>query len=71
MSLLLALAGWLRPGAALLAVIGVAMLAFGVLDLREIVHQIDEHKAGLAVLAGIVAALHLAAGGVAWRLRAA
>jgi hypothetical protein len=29
---------------------------------REVVHQLDESKGGLAVLAGVVAACHLLAG---------
>jgi hypothetical protein len=41
------------------------MLAFAVLDAREIAHQIDINKNGLAILAGVVSALHLAAAAVA------
>jgi hypothetical protein len=41
------------------------MVVFAVLDLREVVHQLDEDNGGLAVLAGVVAALHLAAAAVA------
>jgi hypothetical protein len=37
------------------------MLVFAALDVRELVHQIDESKGGLAVLAGVVAVCHLAA----------
>jgi hypothetical protein len=56
---LAALACVRRRRSVLLAV-GVGMLAFGVLDLREMFHQADVHKTGLAALAGVVAALHLA-----------
>jgi hypothetical protein len=46
-------------------VAGVAMLAFAALDVREVFHQGDINESGLAVLAGAVAALHLAAAAVA------
>ena len=59
----------LRPGWLLwLAVVALAMLVFAALDVREVVHQIDESKEGLAVLAGIVPALYLTAATVAGRL---
>jgi hypothetical protein len=45
------------------------MIAFAALDLREVFHQIDESEAGLAVLAGPVAALHIAAAIVAFAMR--
>ena len=60
----LALAGgvWLRPRSlAVLGVVVAAMLLFAVLDVREVFHQTDESRIGLAVLAAVVAALHLAA----------
>jgi DMSO/TMAO reductase YedYZ heme-binding membrane subunit len=41
----------------------VAMLAFAVLDVAEVVHQLDTSRAGLAIMAAIVAALHLGAAG--------
>jgi hypothetical protein len=61
-SLLLVLAVW-RAGASpwVLGVVAVAMVAFGALDVREVIHQANESRTGLAVLAGLVAALHLAA----------
>ena len=62
-SVALLAAAMARPRAA--AVLAVAMLAFAALDVREVVHQLDEDDAGLAALAGAVAALHLAAGAVA------
>jgi len=59
-SIALAAAAWLRPRAIpLLVVIAVAMLAFAALDIQEVVHQSDEARTGLAILAGFVAALHL------------
>jgi hypothetical protein len=71
-SLALTLAVWLRPGwAVLLAVVVVVMVAFAALDVREVFHQIDEDDGGLALLAGVVAALHLAAAAVALLMRRA
>jgi len=68
-SLALAAGAWARPDSSvLLTLIGIAMLAFAVLDIREVVHQLDEDGSGLALLAGLVALLHLAAAGLAWRL---
>ena len=65
-SLALAAAAALRPhSVALLAVVVVGLLAFAVLDVREVAHQLDEDNSGLAVLAGAVALLHLAAAAVA------
>src|SRR5204863_10063408 len=64
-SFALAVAAWLRPRVIpLLALVAVAMLAFAVLDVREIVHQADESNTGLAVLAAVIALLHLAAAAV-------
>jgi hypothetical protein len=67
---LAAAAAWRRPDAPGLALlVALAMLAFAALDVREVIHQLDAEENGLAVLAGAVAALHLAAalvaGGVA------
>jgi hypothetical protein len=65
-SLALAAAVWLRPRWALmLGAVAVAMVVFAALDVREVVHQLDESKGGLAVLAGVVAVCHLAAAAVA------
>jgi hypothetical protein len=63
-SILLALAAWLRPRPALLAAIAALMLAFAALDVREVFHQLDEHRDGLALLAALVAILHLASAAV-------
>jgi hypothetical protein len=65
-SLALAAAAWLRPQAsAVLLTVAAAMLGFAVLDVREVLHQVDENRDGLATLAAAVGALHTAAGAVA------
>ena len=65
-SLVLAIAVWLRPRlVALLTGVGLAMLAFALLDVAELFHQAEIDETGLAVLAGVIAALHLAAAAVA------
>jgi hypothetical protein len=65
-SLALAGASWLRPRLlALLALTALVMVAFAALDVREVFHQSDIDETGLAVLAGAVAALHVAAAAVA------
>ena len=51
----------------LLAVTVIA-LAWAVLDVREVVHQLDESRTGVALLALAVAALHAAAAAVSWQL---
>ena len=61
-SLLLAAGCWFRPEWRwLLVVTAFAMAAFAVLDLREVIHQLDESDTGLASVAGVVATLHVAA----------
>jgi hypothetical protein len=61
-SLLLAAGCWFRPEWRwLLVVTAFAMAAFAVLDLREVIHQLDESDTGLAFGAGAVATLHVAA----------
>src|SRR5204863_8393808 len=53
---------WQRPRTlAVLGVVAAAMLLFAALDVREVFHQVDESRTGLAVFAGVVAALHLGA----------
>jgi hypothetical protein len=65
-SLAFAAAAALRPQSVpLLTLLAVALLAFAVLDVREVAHQLDENKTDLAVLAGAAALLHLAAAAVA------
>jgi hypothetical protein len=69
-SLALAAAVWLRPRWALLfGAVAVGMVLFAALDVREVVHQLDESKGGLAVLAGVVAVCQLAAGALAVLMR--
>jgi hypothetical protein len=60
-SLLLAGLVWRRPIRPLLIVIAVVAAAFAMLDAAEVAHQLDEDHTGLALLAGLVAALHAAA----------
>ena len=65
-SLLLVAAVLRSPrAAALLVLVVLAMLAFAALDVREVTHQLDEDHASVALLAGVIAFLHLAAAGVA------
>jgi len=69
-SLLLAAGCWFRPDWRwLLVFTAFAMAAFAVLDLREVIHQIDESNTGLALLAGAVAVIHAAAAVTAVVLR--
>jgi hypothetical protein len=65
-SLLLALAVWLRqwPRLILLLVAGFG-LVFAAGDGRELVHQLDESNAGIAAIAAILIALHLAVAALA------
>jgi hypothetical protein len=51
----------------LLAVAAIA-LVWAVLDVREVVHQLDESRTGVALVAMSVAVLHLAAAAVSGRL---
>ena len=69
LALALALAVWLlSPSVPVLGLVVVAMVAFAALDGREVVHQLDEDNGGLALLAGVVAALHLGVAAVALAL---
>ena len=61
-SLALAAGVWLRPDLGwLLALAGIAMGAFAILDVREFFHLLDESLEGIAVLAALVAVLHASA----------
>jgi hypothetical protein len=61
-SLALAAGAWWLGGSALvLGIVALAMAAFAALDVREIVHQTNESRTGLTLLAALVAALHIAA----------
>src|SRR5262245_25526631 len=65
-SLLIAAGCWFRPDwRLLLLVTAYVMAAFAVLDLRELIHQLEESNTGLAVVAGAVAILHAAAAATA------
>jgi hypothetical protein len=65
-SLALALGAWLRPQLViLLLAVAAAMALFAALDVREVFHQSDESRTGLAVLAAVIAALHGAAAVIA------
>lgn len=54
-----------RPG--VLLAVAVVLIAWAVLDIAELMRQIDASQTGIAVLAGAVAVLHLAAAAVAIR----
>jgi Flp pilus assembly protein TadB len=56
-----------RLRGALLAVAAIA-LAWAVLDVREVVHQVDESNTGIAIVAALVTVLHVAAAATAARL---
>ena len=61
-SLLLAFAVWRAPGVWwLLGAVALTMAVFAALDVREALHQANESRTGLTLLAGAVAGLHLAA----------
>jgi hypothetical protein len=64
-SVLLAGLVWRRPTRRLLVVIAVVAAAFAVLDIAEVVRQVDENRAALALLAGVIATAHAAAAALA------
>ena len=67
-SLLLAAGVWFFGASPLLlGVVALAMAAFGALDVREVVHQANESRTGLMLLAALVAILHFAAAMLAAR----
>jgi hypothetical protein len=66
-SLVLAALVWRGGAPWLLGLVALVMIAFAALDVREVVHQIDESRTGLTLLALLVAALHLAAAALAAR----
>jgi hypothetical protein len=58
-SLLLAAAVWFRPLApVLIAIVGFGLL-FAALDVREVLHQVDESRTSLIVIAGALTGLHV------------
>ena len=58
---------WLGASPLVLGCVALAMAAFGALDIREVVHQADESRTGLVLLAALVAVLHLTAAVLAAR----
>lgn len=48
--------------------VGAITLVWAALDVREVVHQLDESHTGIAIVTILVAALHLAAAAAAGRL---
>jgi hypothetical protein len=61
-SVAFAIAIWLSDSILLIASLAAFALLAAAFDIREIVHQIDESKTGLAVIAAVVASLHLLVG---------
>ena len=51
-----------------LGAVAVVALAWAVLDVREVFHQLDESQTGIAIVAAVVAALHLGVAAVSGRL---
>ena len=69
-SLLLAFAALrVERNAPILVVIAAAALVFAAFDLREVFFQVDRSRPGVATIAALVAALHVAAAGAAIVLR--
>lgn len=66
-SLILAVLALRSDKRAALIVIALFTLAFAILDVRELLHQFDEDRSGIAALAGLIAVLHLGASAVAAR----
>lgn len=60
-SLALAAGVWLLRRRELLLVAGLFAVAFTVLDVRELLHQLDESNEGIALLVILIALLHAAA----------
>jgi hypothetical protein len=55
----------LRHRRAFLVTVAVIALGWAALDVRELLHQIDESREGIAALAAVVAVVHLLAAAVA------
>lgn len=64
-ALLLAAAAWWRPLRIVFIVGALFCLAALTLDIREVTHQLNENRNGIAAVAGLVALLHLLAGAAA------
>lgn len=67
-SLLLAAAVLRRPRTRLLVLVAIAMIAFAVLDIREVAHQLADDRTAIAILAATIATLHLVAAALAAHL---
>jgi len=50
---------WFFPNPIVLLGVIVFGMAFAVFDIREVVHQLDESRAGLVVIASALAVIHL------------
>jgi hypothetical protein len=64
-TVLLAAAVWFRPIPVVLLAVVAFGLVFAALDVRELVHQVNESRAGIAVVAAVLTVLHLAIAGTA------
>lgn len=64
-SMALAALTWRRSAVPLLVVTTLFALAFAVLDVAEVLHQLDESHTGIALLAALIALVHVAAAAVA------
>ena len=64
-SVLLALALWLDDRRSILFIVVVFGLLLAALDLREMVHQVNESRASLIAVSAVLAMLHLAVAGIA------
>jgi hypothetical protein len=64
-SVLLAAAIWFRRITLVLVAIAVFGLVFAALDVREVLHQVDESRTNLIVIAGVLIGLHLLVAGLA------
>jgi hypothetical protein len=64
-SVALAVGLWIRRQRWLAVSAAAAAIVFALFDVAEIAHQLDETRYGLAVLAGVIAAGHLAAAATA------
>lgn len=67
LSLVLAALAFMSTNRIVFVVIALFALTFAVLDGRELFRQLDESRGGLAVLAGLIALLHLGAAVIAGR----
>ena len=73
-AVLLAVAVWFSPFSVVLLALIAFGLVFAVFDVRELVHQVNESRAGLVVIASVLALIHLAVAAIAavlWRSPAA